>query len=163
MPNEKPNKPQTADLQDSKADEQKLQPDEATLDLPDIEDIPGQEHVHVPNIRSMQDVTASSDDEEGKNIPGFNDDDDTASEDSDVTDEERELLQRSSESMGTEDDEAQRGVMLDNADDDGEPLNETVNASGSDLDVPGSEDDDDNEAIGEEDEENNNYSLGDNQ
>lgn len=161
MPNTKPSQQQT-DIQDSKADQEKLQPDEATLDLPDVKDIPGQEHIHVPNIRSMQDVTASSDDEEGRNIPGF-DDDDTTDPETDVTDEERELLQRSSESMGTEDDEAQRGVMLDNIDDDGEPLNETVNASGSDLDVPGSEDDDDNEEIGEEDEENNNYSLGDNQ
>jgi hypothetical protein len=44
--------------------------------------------------------------------------------------------------------------LLDNTDDDGEPLNEDP------LDVPGSELDDMNEQIGEEDEENNYYSLG---
>lgn len=44
--------------------------------------------------------------------------------------------------------------LLDNTDDDGEPLNEDA------LDIPGSELDDANEQIGEEDEENNYYSLG---
>jgi hypothetical protein len=40
-------------------------------------------------------------------------------------------------------------------------LNETSDRSGSDLDIPGSEEDDANEKIGEEDEENNSYSLPD--
>jgi hypothetical protein len=80
--------------------------------------------------------------------------------DTDVSEEERELLQRSSESMASQDDEDVRGVVLDNQDFEGELLNEKVEVSGDDLDVPGSEDDDDNEEIGEEDEENNSYSLG---
>ena len=45
----------------------------------------------------------------------------------------------------------------------GDGLNEKdfrSDVSGSDLDVPGSEDDDPQEAIGSEDEENNHYSLG---
>ncbi|MEO7923093.1 MAG: hypothetical protein ABIR30_05395 [Chitinophagaceae bacterium] len=77
-----------------------------------------------------------------------------------VTQEEKELLGRSENSMAGPDDENQSRATLDNTDEDGEPLNEEVNDSGSDLDVPGSEDDDANEEIGEEDEENNSYSLG---
>ena len=60
------------------------------------------------------------------------------------------------------DDNDLKRAQLDDTDDDGTPLNEKSSASdqsGSDLDVPGSEDDDDNEDIGEEDEENNDYSL----
>jgi hypothetical protein len=48
--------------------------------------------------------------------------------------------------------------LLDNMDDDGEPLNELNEPD--DLDITGSELDDDNEKLGEEDEENNYYSLG---
>ncbi|HUR65735.1 MAG TPA: hypothetical protein VMZ03_05235 [Chitinophagaceae bacterium] len=81
--------------------------------------------------------------------------------DTEVTREEKELLQRSSESMGSEEEEGVRASLLDNTDEDGTPLNERVNLSGNDLDVPGSEDDDENEEIGEEDEENNSYSLPD--
>jgi hypothetical protein len=82
-------------------------------------------------------------------------------EEANVSNQEKELLQRSSESMATDDDEAVRQASLDATDEDGELLNEEVNVSGEDLDVPGSEDDDANEAIGEEDEENNAYSLRD--
>lgn len=57
-----------ADIEDSKRDKKRLQPDEATLDLPDVKDIPGQENIHVPNLREMADTTASSDDEEGIGI-----------------------------------------------------------------------------------------------
>jgi hypothetical protein len=57
-----------ADIEDSKRDKERLQPDEAILDLPDVSDIPGQENIHVPNLREMADTTASSDDEEGIGI-----------------------------------------------------------------------------------------------
>src|SRR5258706_12949327 len=56
------------DIEDSKRDKKRLQPDEATFDLPDVNDIPGQENIHVPNLREMADTTASSDDEEGIGI-----------------------------------------------------------------------------------------------
>ena len=55
-------------------------------------------------------------------------------------------------------------AKLDNTDEDGDLLNEkssAEDASGNDLDIPGSEDDDADEAIGEEDEENNGYSKAD--
>ncbi|MCY7291018.1 MAG: hypothetical protein LH615_02440 [Ferruginibacter sp.] len=59
-----------------------------------------------------------------------------------------------------EDDEERNlhNAELDNTDDDGELLNENTSGditSGSELDVPGSEE----ETTGEEDEENNSYSL----
>jgi len=63
-------KPNT-DLKDSPGDEQKMQQEETTLDLPDVKDIPGQENVHVPDLREMADTTISSDDEEGIGL--FND------------------------------------------------------------------------------------------
>ena len=145
------------DIQDSPKDQEKLKNETATIDLPDVKDIPGQENIHVPHIKEMNDVTISSSDEEGDDI--F-DDEDVTDEDTDVSEEERDLLQRSSESMSSEDDESVRQAALDDIDDEGEPLNETVGLSGDDLDVPGAEDDDEDEEIGEEDEENNSYSLG---
>jgi hypothetical protein len=83
--------------------------------------------------------------------------------DSDITPEERELLDSSFEDQEEHD---LHDVELDDTDNEGEPLNEQSSASsrsGGDLDVPGSEDDDANEDIGEEDEENNSYSESDTQ
>lgn len=84
--------------------------------------------------------------------------------DSDVTPEERELLDESLETSLTRDNMNLRRSELDNTDEDGELLNEGSMAddiSGADLDVPGAEADDDNESIGEEDEQNNQYSQAD--
>ncbi|MEO6721365.1 MAG: hypothetical protein ABIN67_13435 [Ferruginibacter sp.] len=95
-------------------------------------------------------------------IPGVNDEPITnADEDANtnISDEELALLDQSDEGKDGQD---ILRAELDNIDADGEPLNETVDFSGGDLDVPGSEQDDDNEAIGEEDEENNLYSNSDN-
>ncbi|BAV08510.1 hypothetical protein SAMN05421788_11497 [Filimonas lacunae] len=140
------------DIKDSAKDEAKLKPEVATIDLPDVEDIPGQEHVRPAPLNGIGDVTISSGDEEGKRI--LENDDDL--DESDVTPEEKELLQQTSESMSSDEDLDVRNARVDNRDEDGELLNEDS------LDVPGSEDDDENEEIGEEDEENNEYSLGDN-
>jgi hypothetical protein len=52
------------DLKDSKRDEERLKPDEATLDLPDVNEIPGQEHIHVAPLGEIADITISSADEE---------------------------------------------------------------------------------------------------
>src|ERR1700759_1547738 len=57
-------------LPDSEKDKQKLQQDKATLDLPDVKDIPGQEHIHPPDLKEMADTTISSDDEEGIGLFG---------------------------------------------------------------------------------------------
>ncbi len=75
----------------------------------------------------------------------------------DVSKEERELLEKSETSTGSPDDELLQQAALDSTDEDGTPLNERTDQSGSELDVPGSEEDDSDE----EDEENNPYSLND--
>ncbi len=62
------------------------------------------------------------------------------------------------------DDTRLRNAQLDNTDNDGDLLNELSSAddaTGEDLDIPGSGLDDADEAIGEEDEENNGYSQAD--
>lgn len=145
----------TGDLGDSPEDVKRLEPDKADLELPDVKDIPGQEHVHVPRMGELADTTISSDDEEGKTV--FKDNID---ENANVTEEEIESLRQTSVSMSSRDDLALRRSKLDDKDLDGEALNEKEGISGDDLDVPGSELDDPDEAIGEEDEENNEYSLG---
>ena len=84
--------------------------------------------------------------------------------DSNVTPEERELLDDSIDNSLSEDNINLKRSELDHTDYDGEPLNEGSMAddiSGEELDVPGAEDDDENEMIGEEDEENNSYSQAD--
>ena len=149
-----------ADLEDSPRDREKLNNEEATLDLPDVKDIPGQEYVHAPNPGEYADTTISSADEEGENI--WNNEK-VSDESSDVSDIERRLLDESANDMPTKDEQLLRRASLDNTDNEGELLNEKTSSnaiSGSDLDIPGAEQDDQNEDIGEEDEENNPYSLG---
>jgi len=150
----------TSDLPESKRDKELLKPDEATLDLPEVKDIPGQEHVRPLPPGEMADTTISSADEEANKLLGP-DEDILEDKNLNVTNTERDLLQRSVESMATLDDEQLNAAALDSTDDDGEKLNESSDMSGRDLDVPGSEDDNANEEIGEEDEENNSYSIRD--
>lgn len=150
----------TTDLPESKRDKELLKPDEATLDLPEVKDIPGQEHVRPLPSGEMADTTISSSDEEARELLDP-DEDILADKNVDVSNSERDLLQRSSESMATLDDEQLNIGDLDKTDDEGETLNEKPDRSGGDLDIPGSEEDDANEKIGEEDEENNSYSLPD--
>jgi hypothetical protein len=149
-----------SDLKDSPRDEEKLKNEEATIDLPDVKDIPGQEFVHAPNPAEYADTTISSADEEGDNL--WNDND-VADSSSDVSAAEKKLLDDSANDMPTRDEQSLRRASLDSTDNEGTLLNEKTSSnavSGSDLDVPGSDEDDANEDIGEEDEENNPYSLG---
>lgn len=144
------------DIAESQDDKKHLQPDEGTLDLPDVKDIPGQEHIHPKLAGELADAHIVSKDEELDELEIENRV--VRPADENVSAEEKELLQRSSESMATPDDEKLRQSAVDNTDEDGEQLNEGVGLSGEDLDVPGSEEDDADERIGEEDEENNSYS-----
>src|SRR4030095_13800723 len=97
-----------ADLTDSPRDQEKLKNEEATLDLPDVKDIPGQEHVHVPRPGEFADTTISSADEEGDNVWA---NDEVTDDGSTVTDIERELCDDgakedcSNEDIGEEDEE----------------------------------------------------------
>jgi hypothetical protein len=148
------------DLPDSPRDKEKLKDEEATIDLPDVKDIPGQEYIHPPNPGEYADTTISSADEEGD---GLWDDEETADNNSIVTDMEKKLLDDSANDLPSRDEQQLRRAELDDRDAEGELLNEKTSAnaiSGSDLDTSGVDEDDLNEEIGEEDEENNPYSLG---
>jgi len=148
------------DLPDSKKDRKQLQQEETTIDLPEVKDIPGQEHIHVPPLGELADTTISSADEEGAGLlDDLNSEDTDKNPDADVSKTEKTLLRDASETLPTRDQDNLNRAKLDRTDEDGELLNEKTGLSGSDLDVPGSEDDDENEEIGEEDEENNAYSL----
>lgn len=126
-----------------------------SIELPDVKDIPGQEHIRPPKMNEFRDTTISSSGEEGDAI--FNEEEELLDEDSNITPEELELLDTAGES--DTDDERIRHTRLDDVDEDGDPLNEETDPGGDDLDVPGAEEDDADEAIGEEDEENNPYSV----
>ncbi len=156
------------DLPDSDRDREELQSTEVIMDLPDVKDIPGQEFVQVPQMGEMADVTVSSDDEEGVNIVGLNDDDGDADDDtSNIGDtigrDERRALADDTY-MPTQDEDNLRQARMDNADFDGEALNEGSFGdvqTERDLDIPGSSDDTNTEALGQGDEENKDYSLED--
>jgi hypothetical protein len=153
------------DLRDSKYDAEHLKDKETILDLPDVKDIPGQEHINIPNMDEFKDTTISSDDEEGEGIwtNGSGTEEVITDGASTVSPIEKEMLEMSANDMPTKDEQQLRRATLDDKDDDGELLNEKTSAtaiSGSDLDIPGADDDNEDESIGEEDEENNPYSLG---
>lgn len=154
------------DLPDNPHDAERLKSETTIIDLPDVEDIPGQENVRPAPLGELADTTISSDDEEGVGIFDEEDDDDLFSGDtqSNVTNQERSDLEQTDTNMPTADDQSIRNATLDNEDEDGEPLNEEgfgKDVSGSDLDVSGADADNANEEIGEEDEENNVYSASD--
>ena len=141
--------------------------DKNTIDLPEVSDIPGQEHVRPPRLGELADNTASSDDEEGDDVlnqPEDDDDDFVMGNDADVTAEERSTLSSIDRRRADSEDEVLRESALDSVDDDGDPLNEGglgKDEAGDDLDVPGADADDADEEVGDEDEENNDYSLSD--
>ena len=140
--------------------------DTGKIDLPEVKDIPGQEHVRAPRLGELADNTSSSADEEGDDVLEPGDTDIEQGTDADVTPDERKALENVGNlDADSRDDEALVESRLDDVDDDGDPLNEEGfgdDYSGKDLDVPGTEDDDLDEEIGEEDEENNSYSVDDN-
>ncbi|HUQ67835.1 MAG TPA: hypothetical protein VM101_16850 [Flavitalea sp.] len=152
------------DIQDSFRDKERLKPDKATLDLPDVKDIPGQEHIHIPRMGELADTTISSDDEEGVGV--FEDDEEDEmiilmGSANDIPKEDKAALENMDnlDVFRSDDILISRG-MPDNADADGDELNEKTDVSGNDLDTAGVDEDDADESIGEEDEENNQYSLG---
>ena len=152
------------DLPDTPKDLEKMQPETVVFDLPDVEDIPGQENVKPMPFGELADTTISSDDEEGVGLfddEGEDDDELAIDNSSNVNNDEKKTLQQAEEDMPTEDNTNLRKSALDNEDEDGTPLNVEgfgKDVTGSDLDIPGSEEDDANEELGEEDEENNSYS-----
>jgi hypothetical protein len=157
-----------SDIADTPEDEEKMKAEEVIIDMPDVSDIPGQEHIVVPQMQEMYDVTIASDDEEGVGLFGDDDEDEeteaimgTAA---DVSNTEVIALEKSEHDEQADDvDSRLRRAELDDTDYEGEPLNQgslATDVSGGDLDIPGASADDQMEAIGGEDEENNYYSLG---
>lgn len=142
----------------------KKEPDnkEITIDMPEVKDIPGQEHVRPPRMKEMMDSTPSSADEEGEGILddlNKDDDDEITGNSGNVTRAERRLLEKTDRPVADDTTEIKKAT-LDKRDEDNALLNEGNDPldMGEDLDIPGSELDDDEEELGEEDEENNAYS-----
>ena len=160
----KPLPNELSDEIDSKEDKEKMQTTITEINIPEVNDIPGQENFEVSVEHSLGDETLASADEEGEAIFGEDIDKEINNDpDSNVTPQEKEDLRKAANDMG-EDDASLREAALDSTDEDGTPLNEDSfdeNISPDDLDVPGASLDDEDEAIGEEDEENNEYSLPD--
>ncbi len=157
-------KPRETDLPDNQHDEERMQPEEITIELPDVFDIPGQEHIHVPQMREMQDVTIASDDEEGVGLFGDEDEALLADDINDKMTPKQEILMGKLHNADSYDNRLKR-TELDDVDDDGDALNEDVrdtSVSGKNLDTSGVNEDDALEDIGEGNEENNLYSLGGN-
>lgn len=137
-------------------DERELQPDEGAINLPDVKDIPGQEHIHPPHLHEFADTTVSSADEEGYDLFAGEEE----QNDSNVSEEEKKLLGRTEDSMSTDEDRDVFNAQLDNTDDEGDPLNENIDTTGRDIDMPSNSDEEEEDKAGEEDEENDTYSLG---
>lgn len=155
------------ELTDSAKDQQKLEQINSTIDMPEVKDIPGQENIHAAPLRGLQDLTISSDDEEGKGVTdslNSTEEDDPliiTGTDTDISSEEVMMLERMEGFEATTDNENLTIATLDQTDDEGDKLNVSEDLSGSDLDVDAAAQDDKMEQIGEEDEENNLYSDND--
>lgn len=152
------------DLPDSPEDKKRLEGEEVTIDLPDVKDIPGQEFVHAPPLGELGDTTISSADEEGEGLfdDADLDDEDSLSDDSNVTRRERQMLANTEYRESGDNDRLQRAA-LDSTDFQGEKLNEGSfgeRQTGSDLDIPEETDETTTESMGQGDEENKYYSLG---
>lgn len=155
-------KHELSDQIDSAKDKKVMEEKTGTINMPDVEDIPGQEHIRPMPADGTRDTTISSADEEGGDAFEDNIDHEVDEQDSNVSEQERKDLFIAANDMPG-DDENLRDAALDSTDEDGTPLNEDsfdANISPDDLDVPGASLDDEEERIGEEDEENNEYSLG---
>ena len=152
------------ELPDTPADKKHLQQENSIIDLPAMNDTPGQEDITVPSSGELADTTISGDDGEAVGILDNSGDQDeiiAGQFNANVTKDERKLLDDAAKKIDSSDQVALENAELDQYDEDGDVLNEKSGLSGNDLDIPGSELDDDNEKIGEEDEENNSYSLDD--
>lgn len=58
----------SGDLIDTPEDEKQMEEKEVIFDLPDVEDIPGQENIIPPKMNFFEDTTIASDDEEGTKL-----------------------------------------------------------------------------------------------
>lgn len=153
------------DLPDNPRDRKELEDRDTTIDLPDVKDIPGQEHIKAPPLGELADTTISSADEEGDRVfasAGRGDGD----AEGNVSRDEKHALERT-DYMPTRDEDQLQRASMDGTDFDGDELNEkgfgenrgdTVAPDDLDTNVAG--DDSDAGGPGVTDEENKTYSLG---
>ena len=132
------------ELKDSAEDKKHLQGDEATLDLPDVGDIPGQENRKKTSATSpSSDTTISSADEEGNDI--LDDEEDIVPDKkTNVGSLERKLLDDAYDPISS-DSEPIDQISLDDKDNEGEMLNEDSmdkDLFGKDLDTDIEEEED---------------------
>jgi hypothetical protein len=153
----------------AKRNREKLGQNESYMEIPEMKDIPGQEHIHNAGIPGeMADTTISSDDEEGirdgKDLladDGEEDVDIVMGTEADVTGEDLAALGDRDQDMDLGEDEMVGKARLDDTDNEGDPLNESgSDQSGKDLDIPETDEGESDEDMGEGDEENNYYSIG---
>jgi hypothetical protein len=116
------------DITDPKRDQDRLKPEEATLDLPDVKDIPGQEFVNAPPLGMMADTTISSADEEGEGL--FEDDEEDETDivmgtEADIPAADVQVLQKAETYMPTRDEDLLQSAHMDSTDFEGESLNAT--------------------------------------
>jgi hypothetical protein len=138
------------DIQDSPEDQEKLKPEETTLDLPELKDIPGASRSLKNASLLPGDTTISSADEEADDLLNIDDDEfadeNNMRDESDVTATEKKLL-RDSFDPSYDTDLPVHSISLDRKDNEGVLLNE----SGMDRDLFGEDLDD--SLVKEEDEE----------
>ncbi len=138
------------DIQDSPEDQEKLKPEEVTLDLPELKDIPGAVRSGKNASLLPGDTTISSADEEADDL--LDDDNDDLTEENNMRDDtnvspfEKKIL-RDSLDPSYDTDLPVHSISLDRKDNEGVLLNE----SGMDRDLFGEDLDD--SLVKEEDEE----------
>jgi hypothetical protein len=141
------------DIQDSPEDQEKLKPDQGTLELPELRDIPGAGRTLKNASLLPGDTTISSADEEAGDLLDDDDADDldenNLRNESDVSQTEKKIL-RDSLDPSYDTDLPVHSISLDRKDTEGVSLNE----SGMDRDLFGEDLDDD--LVQEEDEESDN-------
>ncbi|HXB42663.1 MAG TPA: hypothetical protein VNV85_01330 [Puia sp.] len=126
-----------SDLPENENDRLHLQQEHTIIQLPDVEDIPGQEYIKVPLFKEFVDITIASDGDEGVGI--F----DQERLESDLSENERSLLHAcASQTPGDVDEKDINIISLDKNDNEGDPLNEgnlLTDRFGEDLDLPEAE------------------------
>lgn len=123
------------------------------LDLPEVKDIPGQEHIRPPLPAEFRDTTISSADEEGDELFREDEDELTPKGEGNVSPIEKRMLSEAAEYVDQEEEAELKRAMVENTDEDGDPLNEETgykDLSAKDLDIGDEYEDDEDEELGKD-------------
>jgi hypothetical protein len=133
-----------ADLTDPEKDRQKLKGDQGTMDLPEVQDIPGQKNIDPLSSIPPGDTTISSADEEGDDVLGSNNNNAAR-----ITPLENDLLNQSFNPPYDADLPVEE-ISLDDRDAEGDRLEESgpeQDLFGEDLDDDLTEEEDEESAV----------------